>query len=934
MDLLWLVLGLVVAAILAITVLAALPWYRKHSIEQARASLNEVPPILTKIDSSLEPFVSSKEYIPERVGRPLRSEIKTLVEWTLPSLEKTVRRTHDGTMRKEFESITLAAEQLRQTLMGHNHQYAQRAITENSKLLVDELNLDPAQREATVRDDERNLVVAAAGSGKTRTLIARVRYLLERGIVPTNILAITLTNKATEEMHDRLKRMSVPVAGETTEGVTVSTLHSLGKRIVEGTMSEPISVAEKHWTYSLVAATLRDARESRNKQLSSLYFNAILNFHRNVDERSPTLGADITYRTIRGEYVRSIGERIIADFLFTHQIPYKYEAKASWVQSGPGRDAYHPDFTLPNIGASIEYWGVDRAGNVPAYWTTSSAQYNQGIAWKREEFRRAGKRLIEFYDFERTEGTLEKALEERLTIAGEHPRLLTLAELEKAHGDTRYVGSAIERLLVGFIENARSLRITPEEIHRRLSSATPRVQHFGVLALAVLQRYERELAAEGWIDFSDMLHRASDILGKSPNSSPKFGHILVDEFQDTTAAMARLVNALIAASNAHLFAVGDDWQAIYGFAGGDVDHIVNFESHFGPATHSILTVNYRSPALVVEAGSALIARNPKQIPKQIAISSKERGEAFIHEVADDDYAIVGETIRLIKDESQKETLDDILVLSRTNYLLDKVREVCQRNRIPVANPDGGVSGLRVMSAHEAKGLEAKVVIVANASNHRYGFPCQVENPDVLEPVRMSPGNDEAEERRLFYVAVTRAMKRIHLVVRQGLPSPYIAEIEGTATRSANGNFQQLPPGTRFSDVFFVDTLYSLSDSQRKSRIRQRGLLTTSRGRCRFTSWVPVYLEQGRTYLLKGVLSQPPYRNQPELKLDENTIIERFYAPAATQSQGVRQLQPRPPPAYQPRPLATAKSLESTLSSSWQKTRLVTEAFDHPDTLQF
>ena len=107
--------------------------------------------------------MSSKDYLPERVGRPLRSEIKTLVEWTLPSLEKTVRKTHDGVMRKEFESITVAADQLRQRLVGHNYQYVQRAITDHSKLLVGELNLDPAQREATVRDDERNLVVAAAG---------------------------------------------------------------------------------------------------------------------------------------------------------------------------------------------------------------------------------------------------------------------------------------------------------------------------------------------------------------------------------------------------------------------------------------------------------------------------------------------------------------------------------------------------------------------------------------------------------------------------------------------------------------------------------------------------------------------------------------------------------------------------------------------------
>src|SRR6266581_1033579 len=221
MDLPWLVLGLVLAAILAIVVLVALPWYRKHGIEQARASLREVPSVLIRIDNSLQPYLSSKEYLPERVGRPLKSEIQTLVELTLPSLGKSVRRAHDGAMRKDFESITIAANLLRQKLIGHNYQYVQLAISEHSKLLVDELKLDAAQREATVRDDERNLVVAAAGSGKTRTLIARVRYLLERRVSPTNILAITFTNKATDEMEDRLKQMSLPVADQGSEGVTV-----------------------------------------------------------------------------------------------------------------------------------------------------------------------------------------------------------------------------------------------------------------------------------------------------------------------------------------------------------------------------------------------------------------------------------------------------------------------------------------------------------------------------------------------------------------------------------------------------------------------------------------------------------------------------------------------------------------------------------------
>src|SRR5438128_3062302 len=909
MDLLWLVLGLVLAAILAIVVLVALPWYRKHGIEQARASLKDVPSVLTRIDNSLQPYLSSKEYLPERVGRPLRSEIQSLVELTLPSLRKSVRRAHDGAMRKDFESITIAANQLRQNLIGHNYQYVQRAISEHSKLLVDELKLDAAQREATVRDDERNLVVAAAGSGKTRTLIARVRYLLERGVAPINILAITFTKKATEEMEDRLKQMSVPVADQGSDGVTVSTLHALGNRIVQAATPRPLSVADEHWTNSLVASALRDAREGRDQQLSNLYVNAILNFHRDLDERTPALGVDLTYRTRRGEQVRSIGERIIADFLLTHQVPYKYEAPASWAQVGAGRTAYHPDFTLVDTGACIEYWGIDRAGNVPGNWSTSSADYGNGMAWKRTEFSRTGKKLIEFYDYERREGTLEAVLETRLTGAGVQLRSMTLAGLEKILGDTKYIGSVIEKQLAEFIENARSFRMSTEQILQRLKSATPRVHHFGNLGLAVLQRYEKELASQGRIDFSDMLHRAADILEKGAGSLPKFEHVLVDEFQDTSTAMARLVNALVRTNHAHLFAVGDDWQAIYGFAGGDVDHVVNFESHFGPASRTMLDTNYRSPATIVEAGAALIAHNPGQIPKQVVISSHERGEAFIHEVPDDDSAIITKTIQLVQDERKRYGPDEILVLSRTNHIIDGIRKGCQSRGIPVANPVRDTSGVRILSAHKAKGLEANVVVIANASDHLFGFPSKIENSAVLDPVRLRAGHGAAEAIRLFYFAVTRARKRLHLISRQGHPSPYIAEIEGASQQSQTASRVSFRPGARFNDAFYVEQVYRLTDRQAKARIRQCGLMTTANGRFSFTSYLPFYLDQGRTYSLTGVLYDRPYQNRHQVKLDRDTHVERRQIqPLTTQPKGVRPLCPRPPPSFQPRLLVPNSQL--------------------------
>src|SRR2546427_1972498 len=241
-------------------ILWLIPWIRNRRLTQAKAVLQEAGTAVTNIEASIKPFSTSNSYLPERVKRPLLTRITDLHENTLPSTTKIVRRTRDGAMLELFQSIVQNVGELRSNLATHNNRFIQRAIADHSKLLVEELGLDVLQQDATVRDDERNLVIAAAGSGKTRTLIARIRYLLEQGIAPTAILAVTFTSKATEEMQDRLERMGVALADQDHGGVTVSTLHALGKRVVQASMSEPISVADEFWTDSLVAATLHDAR--------------------------------------------------------------------------------------------------------------------------------------------------------------------------------------------------------------------------------------------------------------------------------------------------------------------------------------------------------------------------------------------------------------------------------------------------------------------------------------------------------------------------------------------------------------------------------------------------------------------------------------------------------------------------------------------------
>ncbi len=859
---------------------------------------------LERLQARLSPYSTRDQYLPERIRRPLASAYDEIDTTSLGQIDKLARRVGDDEARSTARSLRTLADEMGGVLDQHNERYVEREVERNSELLLGELQLNEEQRQAVVGDDIANLVIGGAGSGKTRVLTGRVRYLRQRGVAPEHILAVTFTNKARDEMRERLERAGVPVADDGSPGVMISTLHALGKRVVQATQSEPISVADDRWTNSLIAGLLRAARKGTDSKLSRLYVRALANFHRNEDEQAPDLETDKTYRTLRGEHVRSVGERIVADFLFTHNVPYAYEPRADWAAVGKGRDAYHPDFHLPKRGAYIEYWGVDRQDNV-ASWMKSSEEYRAGMEWKRNQFKQGGRELIECWDYERVEGTLETKLRDRLTNEGVDLRSMTFGQLEGVSKEMKYIGSIIERLLSAFLTNARSLRRSPEEIRRLLRRTTPRIKHFGRLGAALLERYESQLADEGRVDFADMLYRAADLLEGGNNPLPPFEHILVDEFQDTSAAMAHFVKSLLSQNRSHIFAVGDDWQAIYGFAGGDVDYIVNFEDHFGPASRTMLDTNYRSPAVVVEAGAALIAKNEKQVPKNILIWSPEEGEAWVHEVPDDDNALVSHTLRLVQKELQSHSPNDILVLSRTAHVLGDITDACRRANIPTSDPtrdEGG--GVRILTAHKSKGLEAPVLIITNVSDHIFGFPSKVENPDVIEPVRMSAGNDEAEERRLFYVALTRAMSKIHLVARQGLISPYVAEIEGTEDkREEVPNPAAIREGSRFSGTFSVERLFPVSKGQAKAHIRQVGVLKADSVRVRFTSWLSYNLEAGATYTFRSVLKDRPYRDIQKVKLDRYTraaLISR--AASKTTSSGARALRPRPPARLQPRRL--------------------------------
>src|SRR5438132_7613246 len=178
-----------VAAVAGAVAVAAIVWLRKRRIERAQRAMREAHSAIQKIQADLQPHLTADDYIPEALRRPLDAEVRQLIERSLPKVARVLRGDRDAATRKELESVLRDSNAVRQELAEHNGRYAKRMVAEHSKLLIEELKADEAQRTAIVRDDVRNLVIAGAGSGKTRTIVGRIRFLLGRQVPPPAILA-------------------------------------------------------------------------------------------------------------------------------------------------------------------------------------------------------------------------------------------------------------------------------------------------------------------------------------------------------------------------------------------------------------------------------------------------------------------------------------------------------------------------------------------------------------------------------------------------------------------------------------------------------------------------------------------------------------------------------------------------------------------------
>ncbi|OHU87632.1 hypothetical protein BET10_09415 [Pseudoalteromonas amylolytica] len=284
----------------------------------------------------------------------------------------------------------------------------------------------------------------------------------------------------------------------------------------------------------------------------------------------------------------------------------------------------------------------------------------------------------------------------------------------------------------------------------------------------IIDEYQSYLDTEGAIDFEDMIAKAIAYIEADRFNVP-WQHIMVDEFQDLSPIRAELLKALMKAKNKrYLFAVGDDWQSIYRFSGADITLTTQFEAHFGRVTITALDKTFRYPQDVLDISSRFVCANPHQLKKYVKSARTETGPTLQMETVECEANTLEKVLAQLNDKGEA----CVLLLARFHKMLP--------SRDELVDLQGKFKALKIraMTFHAAKGKEAEYAVIMGLYEGHTGFPANRPIQPLMEA--MLPARETfsfAEERRLFYVALTRAKRRVYLFKPQDNACRFLAELE-------------------------------------------------------------------------------------------------------------------------------------------------------------
>jgi DNA helicase-4 len=391
------------------------------------------------------------------------------------------------------------------------------------------------------------------------------------------------------------------------------------------------------------------------------------------------------------------------------------------------------------------------------------------MEWKRALHQKHQTPLIETFSYLKKQGQLTDVLSEKLLAAGVQFKPIPANELLKKLNELGRV-SEFSQLMAQILNLFKSAYLSLKNL---VELAKEHEDHERMLAAAYLfepiyEAYQQHLRDAASIDFDDMVGLAIEYVESGRYQSP-YLYLLVDEFQDISASRARLLQALMAQQpDSSLFCVGDDWQSIYRFSGSDVSLTKDFEAHFGATATSVLDKTFRFNNKVGEVASQFVTQNPSQIKKQINSHRNVDQPAVSLIKTNKDFVGLHAALSAISGKSAKPA--SIILLARFHFKFEFLNRAELKRQYPHFT-------FQAMSVHASKGKEADYVVILGLDKGKNGFPSEKSTHPLLE-LLLPKAEDyaHAEERRLFYVALTRARHHVYLVTNGNNPSPFVREL--------------------------------------------------------------------------------------------------------------------------------------------------------------
>ena len=637
--------------------------------------------------------------------------------------------------------------------------------------------LTNSQQEAVITNEDSNLILAGAGAGKTSVIVAKIGYLIKKGLAKAeDILVLSYNTKATEELQNRIKeRLQIST-------VHTQTFHSFGNNIISKFNSKRSNFVK--WLgddKQLNACITNIIKEKfKDRHFIRLFKKYFLHYYNNTkSEHDFTTEEDYQdycktqeLRTLKGDKVKSYEELMISNFLTLCNINHEYEAPYKYDTSNKEFRQYLPDFYLTDYDIYIEHFGVSRKNKTAPF--VDNEKYLKGMKWKRKLHKKNKTTLIETFSYERFENNLLKLLEKKLKTHNVTIGDLELTNLTKESPNKfdklndLFQVNDFTKLCINFLSLFKANQLKVSDVENKINPLDFKTKSFVNLFQNIYNEYEKQKGNA--IDFDDMINHSTNIL-KNEKVNINFKYVLIDEFQDISIGRTNLIKALLTQlKDCILTVVGDDWQSIYKFSGSDVSVMQDFKNHFGVHQQIFLEDTFRFDNHISKVSSNFIVKNPLQIKKSIH-ALKQVHEPSIYIYKSTKFEQVNLIKEIFKTFNPQEKIS-ILFLSRFRKTTRDIES--HINNLKRTYPN---FKLERMTVHGSKGLGYDYVILLGLEKGMYGFPSEQEDDPILKILK--PQREDysfAEERRLFYVALTRAKNKIFLLNNDKYPSPFVEEI--------------------------------------------------------------------------------------------------------------------------------------------------------------